>query len=227
MSRFTTRLTATVATAGALLATAALPAAAVDHQRHHHPQRSSVVLGSVQYNSPGRDNGSTRSLNAEWVTVTNTGRATVDLRGWTLSATDHHTTYRFGRIHLAGHASVRVHSGVGRDTPRDLYQDRRTYALRNASDTVTLWDSRGHLVDTESWGSRRDHAPTSRDSDDHRGDRDHRDHRGDRDRGSDHGSDRGSDHGSDRGSVHGTDHGSDHGSDHHIDHRIDHRGGRR
>ena len=180
LSRFTTRLTATVAAAGALLAVAALPAAAVDQHRHH-PQRASVVLGSVQYNSPGRDNGSTRSLNAEWVTVTNVGRSSVDLRGWTLSATDRHTTYRFDHVRLAGHASVRVHSGVGRDTTRDLYQDRRTYALRNASDTVTLRDSRGHVVDTESWGGLRDHAPTSRHGDDHRSGGHHRgEYRGDR-----------------------------------------------
>ncbi len=170
LSRFTTRLSATVAAAGALLAAAALPAAAADHHRHH-PQRSAVVLGAVQYNSPGRDNHSNRSLNAEWVTVTNTGRGAVNLSGWTLSATDRHTTYRFGQLRLAGHASVRIHSGVGHNTTRDLYQDRRYYALKNASDTVTLRDGRGHVVDTESWGSRRQHGHTNRHGGEHRGGR--------------------------------------------------------
>jgi hypothetical protein len=43
------------------------------------------VLGSIQYDSPCRDNRSNRSLNAEWVTVTNTSRHAVNLRGWTLT----------------------------------------------------------------------------------------------------------------------------------------------
>ena len=163
MSRLSTRLTATVTVCGALLAVAALPAAAADHDRNH-PQRSSVVLGAVQSdrpgpdnrpgpgNRPGPDNRSARSLNAEWVTVTNTGRSAVDLGGWTLSDTDHNT-YRFGHLHLGGHQSVRVHTGVGRNTGRDVYQGRRSHVWDNV-DTATLRDSRGHVVDSESWGRR-------------------------------------------------------------------------
>jgi hypothetical protein len=51
MSRLATRLTIAAVASGALLAAAALPAAAADHGRHA-PQRSQVVLGTVQYNSP-------------------------------------------------------------------------------------------------------------------------------------------------------------------------------
>src|SRR3954451_14777298 len=117
MSRSARRITAAVLAAGALVAAAALPAVADDHDhgrghdrghsqdrghdRDHgegrdrgHAQRSAVVLGKIQYNSPGRDNGSTRSLNGEWVTVTNTGRHAVNLRGWTLRD-ESRRTYRF------------------------------------------------------------------------------------------------------------------------------------
>lgn len=153
MSRFTTRLTATAVTAGALLVTAALPASAAgQHRGQHHPQRSAVVLGAVQYDSPGADNGSARSLDSEWVTVTNTARKAVSLTGWTLTAADHHRTYRFRQLRLAGHASVRVHTGSGRNTARDVYQDSRTYLWSNVADTATLRDARGHVVDSKSWG---------------------------------------------------------------------------
>ncbi|MFG2594670.1 lamin tail domain-containing protein [Streptomyces sp. NPDC048462] len=155
MSRSARRITATVIASGALLAAAALPAVADGHGRGHdhgHSKpapRSAVVLGKIQYDSPGRDNGSNRSLNGEWVTVTNTGRSSVNLRGWTLSD-ESHRTYRFD-LRLAGRSSVRVHTGVGRDNSHDVYQDLRRYVWDN-SDTATLKDARGHKVDSKSWG---------------------------------------------------------------------------
>ncbi|MFI9039388.1 lamin tail domain-containing protein [Streptomyces sp. NPDC053726] len=181
MSRSARRFTATVLASGALVAAAALPAIADDHDHgngrdrgHGHTRtdpRSSVVLGAIQYNSPGRDNGSNRSLNGEWVTVTNTGRHSVNLRGWTLSD-ESHRTYRFD-LRLAGRSSVRVHTGVGRDTTRDVYQDLRRYVW-DASDTATLRDARGHRADSKSWG--RDHD--GRNGHDDRGGRNHHDGRG-------------------------------------------------
>ncbi|SHN36929.1 lamin tail domain-containing protein [Actinacidiphila paucisporea] len=174
MSRTAFRLTASALVAGAALAAAALPAAAADHgqrheqrhdqrhdqgyeqrhdQRHEqgheqgHEQRPQVVLGQVQYAASGRSH---RRLNEQWVTVTNTSRRPVSLDRWTLSDSDHHT-YRFDDVTLDGHQSVRVHAGSGRDTDRDLYQGSRS-SVWDASDTATLRDNRGRLVDTESWG---------------------------------------------------------------------------
>ncbi|MEU2250494.1 lamin tail domain-containing protein [Streptomyces sp. NPDC019224] len=157
MSRTARRITAAVLASGALVAAAALPAVADGqdrghdrgHGRGHHAPRTTVVLGEIQYDSPGRDNGSNRSLNREWVTVTNTGRHAVNLRNWTLSD-ESHRTYTFD-LRLPARSSVRVHTGVGRDTRHDVYQDRRNYVWDN-SDTATLRDARGHKVDSESWG---------------------------------------------------------------------------
>lgn len=199
MSRIAHRLAATAAVCGAALAVTVLPAAAADHGRHHET-RPHVVLGQVHYDGPGARDGSQRSLNEEWVTVTNTSSRAADLDGWTLTSTDH-GTYRFHRLWLGGHRSVRVHSGVGRDTGRDVYQDRRGYVRDNRGGTATLRDDRGRVVDSESWGRQdrdggRGHGGVgSRSGDDgdrHRGDRDHGD-RGDRGDHGDHG-DRG-DHG--------------------------------
>lgn len=160
MSRIATRMTATAVAAGALLAGAALPATAagLHHGRHHHSRRPAVVLGAIQYNSPGADNLTARSLNDEWVTVTNSARRPVNLNGWTLTAADHHHTYRFGRLDLGARKSVRVHTGAGRNTSRDVFQGSRTYLWSNTADTATLRDSRGSLVDSTSWGHRGRHG---------------------------------------------------------------------
>lgn len=148
-SSATRRIAATVLTAGALVSAVALPASAQDHDRHRTHDR--VLISDVQADSPGRDNGSNRSLNGEWVEITNQSRRAVNLDGWTLRNRDG-DRFRFDDVRLAGRATVRVHTGVGRDTRTDLYQDRHHYVWGNYSDTATLRDDRGRTVDTESWG---------------------------------------------------------------------------
>lgn len=157
MFRHASRIAVAVAGAAALAATAVLPAAAADHHRGHHAPgwhhrvRSAVVLGPIQYDSPGRDDGSNRSLNAEWVTLRNTGRWPVILKGWTLSDKTGHS-YRFGNVRLAGHSQIRVHTGIDRDDRTDLFQDRHNYFWDNYSDTATLRNDYRRIVDSRSWG---------------------------------------------------------------------------
>ncbi|MFC9686087.1 lamin tail domain-containing protein [Streptomyces sp. NPDC056948] len=141
------RLVAATLAAGALVSVVTLPASAADHR----PERSKVEISDVQYDSPGRDDRSNRSLNREWVEVTNTGRRSVNLDDWTLQDEDGRT-YTFDHYRLEGRATVRIHTGHGRDTDTDLYQDRRHYVWDNRSDTATLRNDRGRFIDDESWG---------------------------------------------------------------------------
>ncbi|MGW8725045.1 lamin tail domain-containing protein [Streptomyces sp. NPDC055808] len=143
-ARSIARVFAVLAAGAALAGTTALPATAA-------APRSPIAFGAIQYDSPGKDDGSQRSLNAEWVTVSNTGRSSVSLKGWTLSDRSHHV-YTFGAFTLGGHTSVRVHTGIGRNTRGDVYQNRRAYVWNNTGDTATLRDSRSHVVVTRSWG---------------------------------------------------------------------------
>ncbi|MEU9234141.1 lamin tail domain-containing protein [Streptomyces subrutilus] len=154
----TRRLLAAVLAAGTLVGAAALPAAAHDDDRRDHRGRySSIVIGEVQHDTRGRDNRSrdNRALNREWVEVQNTGRHSVDLRGFTLTDDDGNR-YRFQGFRLDGRSSVKVHTGHGNDTRRDLYQDRR-HQIWDERDTATLRDDRGRTVDTASWGRRGHH----------------------------------------------------------------------
>ncbi|MEU6987303.1 lamin tail domain-containing protein [Streptomyces sp. NPDC046324] len=143
------RIAATALAAGAIVSAVALPAAAHDHDDRRAPK---VEISRVQADSPGRDNRSNRSLNAEWVEITNNSRHSVNLDGWTLRDSDGNR-YRFDDYRLAGRATVRIHTGEGRDTRTDLYQDRRNYVWNNDRDKATLKDHRGRTVDTESWNN--------------------------------------------------------------------------
>ncbi|MFD9032386.1 lamin tail domain-containing protein [Streptomyces sp. NPDC059567] len=143
------RVAATALAAGAIVSAVALPASAHDGDRHRNPQ---VKISRVQADSPGRENRSNRSLNAEWVELTNTTRHPVNLKGWTLRDEDGNR-YRFNDYRLAGRATVRIHTGEGRDTRTDLFQDRRDYVWDNNRDKATLRDNRGRTVDTKSWNN--------------------------------------------------------------------------
>ncbi|MET9395338.1 lamin tail domain-containing protein [Streptomyces sp. NPDC006624] len=186
MSAFATvsarRLAAATLAAGALVSVTALPAAA----DHGHPARFKVEITAVQYDSPGRDDHSNRSLNREWVEITNTARRAVNLDGWTLKNEDGQT-YTFHHYRLEGRATVRIHTGFGRDTRSDLYQDRRDYVWDNHSDTATLRNHRGRFIDDESWGHRHHHR---------------------------HGHGQGHGHGHGHGQQHGHGHGHGHGQGH-------------
>ncbi|MFE6910898.1 lamin tail domain-containing protein [Streptomyces erythrochromogenes] len=152
VSLATRRALATLLAAGTLVGAAALPAAADDHRRDHRGRHSALVIGDVQYDSPNRGERSNRALNREWVEIKNTGRAGINLRGYTL--TDQQgNRYRFPDFRLDGRSSVKVHTGSGRDTRHDLYQDRNRQVW-NDRDTATLRDNRGNVIDTESWGRR-------------------------------------------------------------------------
>lgn len=148
----TRRTLAAVLAVGALIGAAAVPAAADDHRNDHRGARSTLVIGDVENAGRGHDN---RALNSEWVEVRNTGRHSVNLRGYTLTDKQGNR-YRFNDFRLDGRSSVRVHTGNGRDTHRDVYQDRRRQ-IWDERDTATLRDNRGNVVDTASWGRRGHH----------------------------------------------------------------------
>ncbi|MEU6965052.1 lamin tail domain-containing protein [Streptomyces chrestomyceticus] len=146
------RLAAVALGSAALTVTAALPATATGAHTLPAPHRSPIVIGAVQADSPGRDDGSNRSLNGEWVTVKNTGLRPVNLKDWTLTSERTHKTYRFHSLRLGGRQEVRVHTGHGRDTWRDVYQDRHTYVWDNHRDTATLRNDHHRIIDTKHWG---------------------------------------------------------------------------
>jgi Lamin Tail Domain len=136
-----------------------LPAAAAGH-RPGRPH-AVVYISGVRHDRQGGNHRSHRSLNEQWVDITNNSRRAMNLDNWTLSDRDGHT-YTFRHARLEGRATVRVHTGAGRDTTTDLYQDRRTRVWDVNADNATLRDARGRVVDTVSWGHDRSGEATGR-----------------------------------------------------------------
>ncbi|MFJ3338758.1 lamin tail domain-containing protein [Streptomyces sp. NPDC086766] len=164
------RLAAAALTAAALTGAVAMPASAADHVRSHGPRVEISAVHHASQDRYGRYDRSGRALNKEWVEVTNTTRHAVNLDGWTLADEDGHR-YTFHHYRLYGRATVRVHTGFGRDTGTDVYQDRFRSIWDRHSDTVTLRNDRGRYVDSVSWGDDRDRRG-------HDGDRHHHGDRG-------------------------------------------------
>ena len=132
---------AAVVTAVAVAAAAAL-AAVVPAQA-----AGSVHLTKIYYNSPGTDTRSNASLNAEYVVITNTTGAAVQLKGWTLTDASNHR-YTFGTFTLAKGKSVTVHTGRGTNTATNRYWGSGNYIWNNDKDKATWKRSTGAVQDT-------------------------------------------------------------------------------
>ncbi|AYN39134.1 lamin tail domain-containing protein [Streptomyces dangxiongensis] len=125
---------------GTLLST---PAEAAGGVRIHH----------VWFDSPGSDNRSNKSLNAEWVQLKNTSGSAVSLKGWVLKDASNHK-YVFPNVRIGAGKYLKVHTGSGSDTASDKYQDRRAYVWNNDRDTATLTKASGTKVGSCSWTTR-------------------------------------------------------------------------
>ncbi|MGW2936913.1 lamin tail domain-containing protein [Streptomyces sp. NPDC001156] len=112
-----------------------------------------VTIYRVWFDSPGKDDGSNKSLNAEWVQIKNNGSSAVSLKGWILKDASNHR-YTFPNVKIGAHKTMKVHTGRGKDTTADKYQNRRWYVWNNTSDTATLTKSNGSKVDSCSWTTR-------------------------------------------------------------------------
>lgn len=110
-----------------------------------------VRITKVYVNSPGKDTGSNKSLNAEYVKIKNTGSKKVSLKGWTLRDESKHV-YTFGDYTLGAGKTVTVRSGKGTNTTANRYWQKSWYVWNNSDgDSATLKKKSGTKVDTCSW----------------------------------------------------------------------------
>jgi Lamin Tail Domain/Protein of unknown function (DUF1524) len=107
---------------------------------------SGVRIASIYFDSPGDDTGSAASLDAEWVQITNTGNKSATLTNWVLHDASSHR-FVFPSEHLAAHASLKVHTGSGRNTRTNLFWDETSYIWNNTGDTATLLAANGAKAD--------------------------------------------------------------------------------
>jgi hypothetical protein len=110
-----------------------------------------VTFSRFSYNSPGADNRSNVSLNAEYFRLTNNTSATIQLKGWTVRDKANHV-YTFKATALAARASLYVHTGKGTDAATNKYWGSGNYIWNNDGDTAWLKNTKATTIDTCSWG---------------------------------------------------------------------------
>ena len=87
-----------------------------------------------------------RTLNGEWVELRNRAQVAVSLRGWSLR-NGAGAAYRFGAAAVPAGATVRVHTGRGRETERHRYWQRSGTAWNDVRGRARLHTPGGRLAD--------------------------------------------------------------------------------
>lgn len=117
-----------------------------------------MVFSFIQYDSPGSDNRSNASRNAEYLRITNKGESN-NLLNWTIVDAAGHL-YRFPAHPIGKGKTVYVHTGNGADginpftmqpdSPR-LFWNSGNYIWNNDGDSATLRSASGRVYDTCTW----------------------------------------------------------------------------
>ena len=109
----------------------------------------------TQYDSPGTDNRSAASLQAEWISLVNTGAKPVSLKGYTIRDKQNHV-YKFGAVKIAAKGGrVWLRTGKGKATATTVYWGSGNYIWNNTGDTAYLRNAAGKTVDTCTWNTKK------------------------------------------------------------------------
>lgn len=112
-----------------------------------------IRIAKIRYDSPGADTGSNASLNAEWITIRNTGSSARQLNGWRVRDRAGNV-YRFRNLVLPAGHTVRLHTGGGPNyPPHHLYWSSDHYVWNNVKDRATLRNAKGNVVDRCAYNS--------------------------------------------------------------------------
>lgn len=112
----------------------------------------SLKVSRVYYNSPGVDDRSNTSLNAEYVNVQNISTSTQVVTGWTLRDVAGHV-YTFPATSIPAGQTVTVHTGKGANTGNQRFWQSAAYIWNNDTDTAYLRNSAGAAISTCSYNS--------------------------------------------------------------------------
>jgi lamin tail-like protein len=115
----------------------------------------SLRFHGAQYDSPGADTRSAKSLNAEWISLVNSGSKAVNLKGYTIRDASNHV-FTFGTTTIAANGGrVWVHTGKGTKKAKDVYWGSGNYVWNNTGDTARLRNASGQALDSCSWKSKK------------------------------------------------------------------------
>jgi hypothetical protein len=110
-----------------------------------------VKISKIYYDSPGTDNRSTASLNAEYVVLTNTTTKAQTVTGWSIRDAANHV-YTFPTTTIAARKSVTLRTGKGTNSGSTRYWQQANYIWNNTGDTASLRNKSRAVVHTCSYG---------------------------------------------------------------------------
>ena len=114
----------------------------------------SLRFHGAQYDSPGKDTRSNASLNAEWISLVNTGKKAVNLKGWQI--VDKSKTYTFGSTTIAAKGGrIWVKTGKGTKSGRNVFWGSGNYVWNNTGDTALLLRPTKKQHDKCTWGNKK------------------------------------------------------------------------
>jgi len=115
-----------------------------------------VSFTRAQFDSPGTDNRTNASLNAEWVRLTNNTTKAIQLKGWTVRDVSNHV-YTFPAATVPAKRSIYLHTGKGKaytdSTGGHLFWGSGNYIWNNTGDTAYLRNTAAKTIDTCTWKS--------------------------------------------------------------------------
>ncbi|MFI9528037.1 lamin tail domain-containing protein [Micromonospora rosaria] len=136
---------------GFALATAVGIGAAVAAAGPAQAAPPAIEITRVYVNAPGTDTRANKSVNGEYVKLTNRRSSTISLKSWTVRDKANHV-HKFGDVKLKPKASLYLHSGKGTNTSTKRYWGSGWHIWNNTGDTAYLRNSSGKLIDSCSWG---------------------------------------------------------------------------
>jgi len=113
-----------------------------------------IEAASSLFNAGGSDDPGD-----EYVCLVSAEDDAVELAGWELREADGSVVNTLPAYSLAPGASVRVHPGEGRDSGHDLFGESGSPVWTNSGDSVTLVDSNGETIASESYGEQDEGRP--------------------------------------------------------------------
>ncbi|BCJ59774.1 lamin tail domain-containing protein [Micromonospora endophytica] len=113
-----------------------------------------IEITKVYYDSPGTDNRSNSSLNAEYVKLTNRRSSTINLKNWTLRDKANHVYTFSGNVKLAKGKSLIIRTGKGTNTASTRYWGSGNYIWNNTGDTAYLRNASGKQIDKCAWSTK-------------------------------------------------------------------------
>jgi Lamin Tail Domain len=111
-----------------------------------------VKITQIYYNSPGTDNRSNTSLNAEYVVLKNTTTRAQTITGWTVRDVAGHA-YKFPTTSIAAGKTIVLRTGKGTNNSTTRYWQQSNYIWNNDKDTAYLRTAAGTQVQTCSYNS--------------------------------------------------------------------------